>query len=103
MIAMQIARIIADFVLFLDLDEEEFIDADDAITMTEWLGARLDAIDSGFLRDIVDSFEIIAPEYNDKSQKTVRDIPYYFYLEETLAAGDPVRLAQLEALREARD
>jgi hypothetical protein len=33
----------------------------------------------------------------------VRDIPYSFYLEEELAADDPVRLAELEALRDARD
>jgi hypothetical protein len=33
----------------------------------------------------------------------VRNIAYSFYLEETLAADDPVRLAELEAIRDARD
>ena len=33
----------------------------------------------------------------------VRDIAHNFYLEEALAADDPVRLAQLEALRDARN
>ena len=103
MISTQIARIIADFFLFLDIDEDEFIDADAAVKMTEWLGARLDALDRGFLRQLVDAFAIVAPEYSDKSQQMVRDIPYSFYLEEKLAAGDPVRLAELEALRDARD
>jgi hypothetical protein len=33
----------------------------------------------------------------------VRDIPYSYYLEEELAADDPVRLAELDSIREARD
>jgi hypothetical protein len=103
MISTQIARIIADLVLFLDLDEDELIDADAAVKMTEWLGARLDALDKGFLRELVDAFPVIASEYSGESQKLVLDIPYSFYLEETLAAGNPVRLAELEALRDARD
>ena len=102
MIATQIARIIADFVLFLDLDEDQSIDADDAVEMMEWLGTRLDALDKDFLRELVDAFPVIAAEYG-KSQESVRDIPYGFYLEEQLAADDPVRLAELEAIRDARD
>jgi hypothetical protein len=103
MIATQIARIIADFILFLDINEEETIDADGAVEMMEWLGSRLDDLDKGFLRELVDAFAVIAPEYGGESQKLVRDIPYGFYLEEALAADDPVRLAELEALRDARD
>ena len=102
MIATQIARIIADFVLFLDLDEDRTIDADDAVQMMEWLGHRLEAIDKDFLRQLVDAFPVIASEYGGESQELVRDIPYGFYLEEGLAADDPVRLAELEAIREAR-
>ncbi|MDF0545635.1 hypothetical protein PX699_25055 [Sphingobium sp. H39-3-25] len=103
MIATQIARIIADFILFLDINEDETIDADGAVEMMEWLGSRLDALDKRFLRELVDAFAAIAPEYSGESQKLVRDIPYGFYLEEALAADDPVRLAELEALRDARD
>ncbi|HEX7855168.1 MAG TPA: hypothetical protein VF503_15880 [Sphingobium sp.] len=103
MISAQIARIIADFVLFLDLAENETIDADGAVEMIEWLGHRLEALDKDFLRELVDAFTIIAPEYNGDSQKLVRDIPYSFYLEEELAADDPVRLAELESIRDARD
>jgi len=102
MVAEQVARIIADFLLFLDFEEDQVIDADDAVTMTEWVGSRLDALDKDFLRQLVDAFAVIAPEYSGESQKLVRDIPSDFYLEETLAAEDPVRLAELEALRDAR-
>jgi hypothetical protein len=36
-------------------------------------------------------------------KELVRDMAYSFYLEETLAADDPARLAEWEALRDARD
>lgn len=103
MIALQIARIIAHFSLFLDLTDDETLDPDEAVEMMELLGADLKALDKGFLRELVDAFAIIAPEYKGEAQQLVRDIPYSFYLEEELAAGDPVRLAELEAIREARD
>jgi len=102
MIAMQVARIVAGVVLFLELTYDEILDPDAAVEMMEWLGSRLDALDKEFLRQLVDAFAVIAPEYDVESQKLVRDIPYMFYLEEELAAGDPVRLAELEALRDAR-
>jgi len=102
MIAIQVARIIADFILFLDLTDDDKLDPDAAVQMMEWLGSRLDALDKGFLRQLVDAFAVIAPEYSGESQKLVRDIANDFYLEETLAADDPVRLAELESLRDAR-
>jgi hypothetical protein len=46
---------------------------------------------------------VIAPEYNGESQKLVRRMARDFYLEEAIAADDPVRLAELDALREAED
>lgn len=103
MIALQIARIIANFSLFLELTDDDTLDPDEAVEMMELLGADLQALDKGFLRELVDAFAIIAPEYTGPSQKLVRDIPYGYYLEEELAAGDPVRLAELEAIREARE
>jgi hypothetical protein len=103
MIALQIARIIADFTVFLDLTDDEALDPDVAVEMMELLGGRLQDLDKDFLRQLVDAFAAIAPEYSGKSQEAVRDIAYYFYLEETLAADDPAKLAELEALRDARD
>lgn len=103
MIAIQIAQIIADFFLFLETTDDEILDPDAAVEMMEWMGHRLDNLDKGFLRELVDAFAIIAPEYSGEAQELVRDIPFSFYLEEELAADDPVRLAELEALRDARD
>lgn len=102
MIAIQIARMIAHIVLALDLDEGDIIDADDAVQMMEGLGHDIDQLDKAFLRELVDAFAVIAPEYSGEAQKLVRDIPYGFNLEEELAEGDPVRLAELDAIREAR-
>jgi hypothetical protein len=103
MIVLQIAHIIADFSLFLDQTDDDQLDPDLAVQMMEWLGSRLEQLDKDFLRQLVDAFAVIAPEYSGEAQKLVRDIPYSFYLEEQLAADDPVRLAELEAIREARE
>lgn len=103
MIAIQVARIIAHYVVFADLTDEESLDLDVACEMMEVLGADLQALEKGFLRELVDAFAVVADEYSGEAQTAVRDIPHSFYLEETLAADDPVRLAELEALRDARD
>lgn len=80
MIAIQIARIIAHFSLFLDLTEDDILDPDEAIQMMELLGADLKALDKTFLRELVDAFAIIAPEFSEATQQMVRDIPYSYYL-----------------------
>lgn len=102
MIATQIARIIADYVLFLELTDEDELNLDTAVKMTEALAGQLEELDKDFLRELVDAFGVIAEEYSGEAQKLVRDIPYGFYLEEKLAEDDPVRLAELEAIRDAR-
>ena len=102
MIAVQVARIIADLFLFLNLTDEEILNLDASVDMMEDLATRLHDLDKEFLRELVDAFAVIAPEYG-QSEQLVRDIPYSFYLEEELAADDPVRLAELEAIRDARD
>ena len=103
MIAMQVARNIAEYVVFLDLTDEEELNLDTAVEASEVLGAQLEALDKGFLRELVDAFAVIAAEYSGDAHEVVRNIAYGFYLEEALAADDPVRLAELEALRDARD
>lgn len=102
MIALQVARIIAHFMLFLEQTGDENLDPDAAVEMMECLAGDMENLDRGFLRELVDAFAVIAPEYSGEAQKLVRDIPYGFYLEEALAEGDPVRLAELEAIRDAR-
>lgn len=103
MIALQIARMVANFTLFLDLTDDEILDPDAAVQMMEELAGDLQSLEKGFLRELVDAFPVIAEEYRGESQQLVRDIPYGFYLEEKLAEGDPVRLAELDAIRDARD
>lgn len=102
-IAKQVASIIAWFICFLETADEDSVNPDDAAKMLEYLGAELDELDKGFLRHLVDAFPVIAEQYEGEARELVRDIPYGFYLEETLAANDPVRLAELEAIRDARD
>lgn len=103
MIATQIARIIANFTLFLELTDEENLNLDTSVQMMEELAGDLQALNKEFLRELIDAFPVIAQEYSGESQRLVLDIPRGFYLEEALAADDPVRLAELEARREAED
>lgn len=103
MIAIPVARIIARFVVFADLTGEDLLDPDVSVEMMEVLGAQLEALEKGFLRELVDAFAVIAAEYSGEAQEVVRNIAHSFYLEEALAADDPVRLVELEALRDARD
>lgn len=103
MIVTQVAHIIADFVVFLELTDEDELNLDTAVKMTEVLAAQIEDLDKGFLRELVDAFAVIAAEYTGEAQEIVRNIAHSFYLEEALAADDPVRLAELDALRDARD
>ncbi len=103
MIALQIARLISRVVLFAELTDDDVVDPDLAVELMEVIGADLEALDRPFLRELVDAFAIVAEEYQDEAREIVRDIPYSFYLEEALTAEDPVRLAELEAIRDARD
>jgi hypothetical protein len=99
---LQTARIIADFVMFLELTDEEILDPDTAVEMAEFLAGWLEGFEKEYLRELIDAFQVIAPEYTGEAEKLVRDIAYNFYLEEELAADDPERLAELEAIRDAR-
>lgn len=103
MIAQQVARIVADFVVFFSLTDEDELNLDTSVEMMENLAGRFEEMDKGFLRELVDAFAVIAEEYSSEAKAVVRNMAYDFYLEEVLAADDPVRLAELEALREARE
>ncbi|MDO6413991.1 hypothetical protein Q4F19_06320 [Sphingomonas sp. BIUV-7] len=103
MIAIQVASIIASFVVFFELADDDVVDPDAVAKMMEELAAELETLDKGFLRELIDAFAIVAEEDSGKVKEVVRNIPYRFYLEEALAADDPVRLAELEAIRDARD
>jgi hypothetical protein len=89
--------------VFLELTDEQELNLDTAVEASEILGAQLEALDKGSLRELVDAFAVIAAEYSGDAQEVVRNIAYGFHLEEALAADDPVRPAELEARRDARD
>lgn len=103
MIAEQVARIIAVFIMFLETTDEDKLDPDEAVEVMEYIGKLMGEFDKDFLRELVDAFPKIALEYKGASRQMVLDIPFDFYLEETLAADDPVRLAELDRLRDERD
>jgi len=103
MIAMQVANLIAEYYVFLQLTDEEELNLDTAVKMTESLADHLEEMDKGFLRELVDAFPVIAEEYSGEAQEVVRNIAHSLYLEEALAADDPVKMAELKALRDARD
>jgi hypothetical protein len=102
MIAMQVAEIIAQYVVFLELTDEEDLNLDTAVKMMEALAGQLQEMDKGFLRELVNAFPIIAEQYSGEAQEVVRGIAYGYYLEDALAAGDPVKMTALEALRDAK-
>jgi hypothetical protein len=89
--------------VFLELTDEQELNLDTAVEASEILGAQLEALDKGSLRELVDAFAVIAAEYSGDAQEVVRNIAYGFHLEEALAADDLVRPAELEARRDARD
>lgn len=102
MIAHQIASILAEYVIFLNLTDDDLLDPDLAVKMMEALAGDLEELDKPFLRELVDAFATVATEYSGEAQELVHNIPFDFYLEEALAEDDPVRLAELEAIRDAR-
>ena len=103
MISQQIARLIADQLIFLEFCSDEVLHPNSALKAMERLVFDMEQLDRGFLRELVDSFGVIADDYEDpESAAFVRDIPFTFCLEEALAEGDPEALARLEAVRDAR-
>ena len=74
MIANQVAHIIADYVVFLELIDEDELNPDTAVKMMEALADQLENLDKGFLRDLVDAFAAIATDYSGEAQAVVRNI-----------------------------
>lgn len=101
--SISIAQIIADAVVFFELVDDETLDPRICVKQMELLGYRLENLERTFLRELVDAFPVVAAGYEGRAAEVVRDIPYYFFLEEELAADDPVELARLEAIRDARE
>ncbi|WP_242187294.1 hypothetical protein [Sphingomonas sp. CARO-RG-8B-R24-01] len=103
MIARQIASLIGSVVVFLETSGDDIVDPDAAVQLMEVICGDIEELDKRFLRELVDAFELVASDYSGETAELVRRIPHYFYLEEVLAVDDPIRLAELEALRGAMD
>lgn len=75
LIASQIARLIANLLLFIEGLDEDAIENDTAVHIIEQISADLESLDKSFLRKLIIAFENISPEYDDGDDKFVRDIP----------------------------
>ena len=69
MIAMQVAEIIAEYAVFLELTDDEELNPDTAVKTMEALASYLQEMDKGFLRELVNAFPIIAEEYSGEAQE----------------------------------
>jgi hypothetical protein len=102
MIAFHVARLIAAIEVFINLSDENLLDPDAAVDMGEIVSRIVQDFDKPFLREVVDAFPLVARDYEGEAQALVLDIPIATHLEDELAEGDPVRLAELDAIRDAR-
>jgi hypothetical protein len=74
-IALQVARLVANLFLFIEGSDEDAIENDTAVHVIEQISADLESLDRSFLRKVIAAFENISPEYDDGDDKFVRDIP----------------------------
>jgi hypothetical protein len=75
LIALQVARLVANLLLFIEGSDEDAIENDTAVHIIEQISADLESLDKSFLRKLITAFENISPEYDDGDDKFVRDIP----------------------------
>jgi len=87
MIAIQVARIVAAFVIYLEAPKDDDLKEDDAVEMMEYLGSLMDGFDEPFLRELIAAFALIATEYHGEAADLVRNIPDDFGLTDTFAPG----------------
>ena len=78
--ANAIARIIANFVIFLEYTDEEQLELDTSVRITEELATDLEALDLGFRRELAAAFAVIAPDYDEQVRDSIRNIPSDFGL-----------------------
>jgi hypothetical protein len=81
LIASQVARLVANLLLFIDGSDEDAIENDTAVHLIEQISADLESLDRSFLRKVITAFETISPEYGEGDDKFVRDIPVDIFLD----------------------
>ena len=78
--ANAIARIIANFVIFLEHTDEDQVELDTAVRITEELATDMEALDLHFRRELATAFAVIAPDYKEQVRDSIRNIPSDFGL-----------------------
>jgi hypothetical protein len=78
----QMARAIANLVIFLEYASPDILDEDAAIQAMEQLGGDLKLLDADALRTLSASFRSIAQNYEGEIRAFVADIPNAFGLED---------------------
>lgn len=103
MIMNQVARIVVEYSSFLNFGNDEELDLDRAMKELEWLSYQLEHSNKEFLSQLLAALAEIVPEYEGEQQQMVRDMANDLDWAEAAAADDPVRLAEIEKLREEED
>jgi hypothetical protein len=75
LIASQVARLVANLLLFIEGSDEDAIENDTAVHLIEQISADLESLDRSFLRKVIAAFETISSEYDEGDDKFLRDIP----------------------------
>ncbi|WP_051583644.1 MULTISPECIES: hypothetical protein [unclassified Sphingomonas] len=79
MTMLPIARLIANFLLNIELTDEGTMHPDDACQILEQAAHDLSLIDKAWLDQLTQAFAEIATEYPDDQAEFVRNIPANFY------------------------
>jgi hypothetical protein len=89
--AQHIARIIAHFVMFLEGTNEERLELDTSVRITEELATDMEALDLSFRRELAAAFDVIALGYDGEARELIRNIPDGFGMfDDVSEAADPV-------------
>lgn len=100
MIVTETAHLIVSYALFLRNTDEGVIKPDVAVREMKRLQCLIEGLGKDFIRQLIAAFAEIAPGYY-ADEEIVRNLARDYHLEETVAADDPVRLAELKAQRDA--
>ena len=100
MVAQQVARIIAHFVVFLECTDEENLDPDAAVQIMEQLAGDMGVLDLNFRRELAAAFDVVALDYDGEARERVRHIAdAYGLFDDVSEAGSPVPPADRDEIR----
>jgi len=76
----QLVKIIADFAIFLEFNDEDTLNPDAAVEMMESIAADLDLLSNDEKVNLIKSFEDISKTYSGEEADFVKDLPDTFGL-----------------------